>query len=383
MIEKPPSPPIRSRLAERCRDAIRAEILRGRWTGGLPSQQKLGREFQVSPPTLRSALHLLRDEGLLLIRKGKPTRILTAKASPAKFADRRPEVVLLHDAHSQPDPTGILLLTDRLHHELHRLGHGLVVFDAMASGQRGLARTLAAIDSQTRPSYYIAASVPPEVHRWLQQRSVPVLVVGSRSSGSSLPAIDIAPEATMRHAVQYLVRRGHRRLGLFMPPLTAVGAQLAHRAFLRECESMRADGVTGFVRTCRGQPDPVRRTARDLLLQRTGATAVIASGFELLVGLYAAASELRLRIPEDISVLTTQDFPILDYFHPRPTCYAFSWDRFARHISKIVDDHLRLGIWLDRFVKLLPTLREGESVKTLTNGETPRGGRLSDRVNRS
>jgi len=358
--------PLKSRLAERCRDAFRTKILEGHWMNVLPSEKQLSQEFQVSRPTLRLALHSLHEEGLLLIQKGKPTQIMSGVSVSRTPMSRRREVILLRDAQLKPDATSLLSLTDPLRHELHRLGHGLAILDALPSGSRGMERTLSEIDSHYRPAYYVLYSVPPSVQRWFQRHGVPAIILGSRPDDVQLPAIEIDPEATMHHAVDFLVRHGHRRLAYFTIAERTVGAAVSHDTFERTCASAASGGVTGIVKTCIARPDRVVQSARELLQFGKSPSALITTDLELLVGLYTTASELHLQIPSDISVLTLGQWPIADYLRPLPTCYSYSWEKLARRIARIVDDHLRLGMWPNRFWKLLPDLRAGKSVATIS-----------------
>src|SRR6185295_16411059 len=92
-----PVPGVKSRLAERLREALRTEILAGRWIDRLPGERELSRELQVSRPTLRLALWALEREGLLHIRKGQPCRITQSTTVAVHAPARRPEVILLRD----------------------------------------------------------------------------------------------------------------------------------------------------------------------------------------------------------------------------------------------------------------------------------------------
>ncbi|MCJ8507815.1 phosphonate metabolism transcriptional regulator PhnF [Rhizobium lemnae] len=58
-------------------DRIRANVSAGTYdqTGALPSEMQLATEFSVNRHTVRAAIAALSDEGLLLVEKGKGTRI--------------------------------------------------------------------------------------------------------------------------------------------------------------------------------------------------------------------------------------------------------------------------------------------------------------------
>ncbi|MBV8928742.1 MAG: FadR family transcriptional regulator [Mycobacteriaceae bacterium] len=60
------------RVAELVASRLREDILSGRLKEGdvLPSQEGLLNEFQVSPPALREAIHILETDGLISVRRG-------------------------------------------------------------------------------------------------------------------------------------------------------------------------------------------------------------------------------------------------------------------------------------------------------------------------
>ena len=60
------------RVAELVASTLREDILSGRLKEGdvLPSQESLLTEFQVGPPALREAIHILETDGLISVRRG-------------------------------------------------------------------------------------------------------------------------------------------------------------------------------------------------------------------------------------------------------------------------------------------------------------------------
>src|SRR5688572_23334916 len=70
--------PKRFSLSAQAAGSIRKAIDEGTWIEYLPSERRLCELFQVSRPTIRTALHLLAKEGLLDIRQGRRNRLLAA-----------------------------------------------------------------------------------------------------------------------------------------------------------------------------------------------------------------------------------------------------------------------------------------------------------------
>ena len=358
--------PLKSLLPERVRDAIRSDIQRGRWTGQLPSERRLAQELQVSRPTMLTALCALQTEDFVRAESGEAWYIVRRVSSRPRPAVRKAEVALLRYAKDYPDLTSLLPLTDSLRQQLHRLGYGLLIVDASAQGSKGLDQTLARIDAQYRPSFYLLSSVPRAVHRWFEGRETPTIVLGSRAPEVRLPAIEFDPDTTFRHAVQYLLRRGNRRIALLTLPSVSPGAERITRTFVNTCADWRDGEVQGVIHTTVARPQSIESIVRRMLGGARPPSAVIAAHLDFVIGLYTVAGELRLQIPRDVSVLSTCYWPILDCLRPIPTCYKFSWENMASRVARLISNYLRLGVWPTTFWNLQPTLREGDSVATLS-----------------
>src|SRR5437879_1447047 len=68
--------PKRHSLAAQSAHAIRQGIAGGIWQESLPSERRICELFQVSRPTVRTALQSLAREGLIEIRHGRRIRLL-------------------------------------------------------------------------------------------------------------------------------------------------------------------------------------------------------------------------------------------------------------------------------------------------------------------
>ncbi len=345
------------------REALRVEIVSGRWVKQLPSERHLSQEFQVGRPTLHLALRSLELEGMLRSRPGKPWIIVThPSASGRPSPKRRAMVVVVRNARVKPDLTSFLPLIDLLRQKLHRIGLDLAVVDALVRGTKELDKTLREVDAKHRPSFYFLFSVPADVHHWFQKGDVPTLIFGLRAPGVTLPAVTVDSDATIRHAIEQLHRHGHRHIGLLMPTVAGEGDACLRKAFFDCCARFRAQAS---LQMAVARPDAVKAAIRRFFVRPPFPTALITTDLELVIGAYSTLAEMGLSIPRKVSVISMWHWPILDFLSPLPTCYQIPWNRMATHSLRLINDHLRLGVWPGTFHNLLPTLREGSSVATI------------------
>lgn len=356
--------PIKSRLADRVREVIRTELIRGRWRDHLPSERSLSKQYEVSRPTLHLALRALEDEGFLRFRRGQSWKI-RERRWPSRHG-RRPEVALIRNAKVKPDITSFLPLLDIFRLQLHRLNLDLVVVDALIPGMKHLDSLLSEIEATHQARYYFLLSVPASVHRWFASHRMRAVILGSRTPDVRLPAIEFESTVAINHAIDYLIRRGHRQLGLLIHTLVAVGDTAVADIFMKTCMERADQGVKGVSQTCVARVLAVNSAVRKLLTRTVPPSAIIATDLELVMGLYTTAAELGIRIPHDLSVISLNYSPILDYLTPLPTCYQFSWERMAIRTVRLIRDFQRLKVWSNKFYQLLPTLREGDSVRKLS-----------------
>lgn len=357
---------IKSRLADRVFDLLRDQILSGRWGETLPSERHLSVELEVSRPTLHTSLCALEREGFIRGTPGQRWQVIKRPGKPVERSNRNPVVVYLRNANTKPDLTSLISVIDDLRQKLHSCGLRMVIENAFAQGTKQLNRTLMRIDEAHRPSFYILASTPPEVHRWYQAFEVPAAILGSRTDDVVLPAIDFSPESLMRHAVNHLFNRGHRRITLLQANVGGVGDMISVDTFRQTCAKHAKQGLRWTVGKPILTPPAVRNATLKYLSRPTRSSAFILTELELVMCMYSTIGELGLRIPDDVSILSTCYWPILDYLTPTPTSYESPWDRLSTRIVRIITNYQSLGDWPTASYNLLPKLRERESIANLT-----------------
>jgi DNA-binding LacI/PurR family transcriptional regulator len=173
---------------------------------------------------------------------------------------------------------------------------------------------------------FIAYSLPRDA-AVLQQvlvRGVPVVVVDEpRLPGVATVSVDDPGGA--RLAARHLVELGHRRLGIVTLPFKSDGytgrgdeARIAAATFdvaTRRLEGYRAAlaeaglaaEAVSIYECARSDEELGRQAGRDLLERATSATAVLAMSDRLALGVVAAARELRLDVPRELSVVGFDD----------------------------------------------------------------------------
>ncbi|WP_040160025.1 LacI family DNA-binding transcriptional regulator [Nigerium massiliense] len=151
------------------------------------------------------------------------------------------------------------------------------------------------------------------------QRPVPRVVINGTADG----CLSILPDefAGGYDAVRYLLERGHRRIALIgrhvTPPLPPISVTIGRR--MEGIDRAMSDAGLSFVDEHRGaawEPDLGYQGAREILSRTDDVTAVLAANDRIAFGVYQAAAERGLRIPDDLSVMSFDDEQLAGMLRP-------------------------------------------------------------------
>lgn len=145
---------------------------------------------------------------------------------------------------------------------------------------------------------------------WCNRHQIPLVSINTAPAlRENIYSVCSDDEQGMKLALDYLFRRGHRRIGLltlcFQPPEENLIQSTRFRSFLELCAG--TPGVSGFHRNLQ-QRNEIHRVLRELLDEKC--TALIATGESLGGTTAQALRDFRLRIPEDISLIASEDADI-------------------------------------------------------------------------
>lgn len=161
---------------------------------------------------------------------------------------------------------------------------------------------------------------------------VPVVVLGSPIDGVDCLFIQRERGEGVSAAVRCLASLGHRRIA-FVGGEAGVGiteARLnAYRTALSQLDLPRDDALIAL--SDYYTPDGCRALS-GLLSRKTPFTALLAMNDSVAFGAYRALADAGLRVPEDVSVISCDQFLSADYFVPRLTSVDQHNELFGRLI---------------------------------------------------
>lgn len=324
--------PKRQTLSAQAAAAIRKAVEQNAWEEFLPSERRLCEIFQVSRPTIRTALHLLAREGLIEIHQGRRNRLPPPERRGAAPQSRL-VVWVSHEPISQTTAMPYQGIND-MRAQLAEHGFTTEVRVCAARGPAAQQRKLEAFVRENRVFCCVLVSVSRELQEWCAARAIPALVLGSCHPSVTLPSLDVDYRAVCRHAAGVLRAKGHRRMALVVPNSGAAGDLVSEQGF-REGAAARPGGSAMDCRIVRHNG-----TAAQLALKLDALFADSAPPTALLVAkpqhmLFVMAWLLRrgIKVPETISLIARDHHPLFDGVIAQ---YRFEPETFAHHLSRLM-----------------------------------------------
>lgn len=176
----------------------------------------------------------------------------------------------------------------------------------------------------------------------LAGRGIPFVVMDPAGDpGQDVPAVGTTNWDGGLAATRHLLDLGHRRIGLIGGPARMM------------CSRARADGYRAALDMAGIPYDPAlvregdfhhesgRRVGLELLALPDPPTAVFAGNDLQALGLYEAARELGLRVPEELSVVGFDDLPLARWVGPPLTTVRQPLTEMAETAARMVIDLAR------------------------------------------
>jgi LacI family transcriptional regulator len=181
----------------------------------------------------------------------------------------------------------------------------------------------------------IVSPVDPSADGWAALADTMPIV----SIGDSLAAARTAGEvlfdnrAGVTLALEHLAGLGHRNIAVLTPSRASTPDRPAEVHVAAEAQRL---GLTVAIVTSAHNLSAATATARRVLRERDRPTALFCFSDSIAYGAYAAAAELGLRIPEDVSVAGYDDHPVSGLLSPGLTTVGWEIGSIMRASVRMV-----------------------------------------------
>ncbi len=201
-------------------------------------------------------------------------------------------------------------------------GYSPVTISVSSTAPDPLAGIAALIQAGLAGVISIGATHSSDLRAYLDRNNVPLVTVEERheTGGPSSLDVDLDNYSGARQAITYLTRLGHRNIAFISGPRDL--APVAARRHGYE-DGLRAEGIDFEeqfdLEGERSEDFGFAALTKLLAYDRVATTAVFVAADEIAVGLVNAAMHMKVRIPDELSVVGFDDIRAASHVSPRLT----------------------------------------------------------------
>jgi len=201
--------------------------------------------------------------------------------------------------------------------------------------------------------------MPPELQRAFAKAGVPVVLLARTVSGFVTDAVELDDKAAAYDGVTHLLRLGYRRVA-FVGGLR--GASTSRK---------RLDGYRAALRDANVPLEPALITEGDFRVEsgylagldvlKSRPDAVFIANYLMTVGFMEALRQYGMHCPEDVALVTCDDYPWMDSFSPRLTTIDLPKRELGAAAAQLLVERIEKGKGRARTITLKSALRVRES----------------------
>lgn len=323
-------------------DALLAQIIDGTLQPGelLPSERELKALLKLSRPTIRQGINALIQQGLIQRVPGKGSFVLEPETTKTPtgligLVVSRPNFYFFYPQ-----------LAAAFDERVRRANYGMVMSlhgdraDLLSEVIEGLLLTQHIVGLAITPPRFGNAS---RVIQRLRRADIPFVFIGRQDDDSQVDSVSPDNQQIGYQATRHLIALGHRRIAHlgFSDYSTGRVRLQGYQLAMSEAE-LQPEFVEVTEHIATGIPaiddeDPATRiavpahqAALQLLAKADRPTAVFCFNDIVGMGVYKAARELGLGIPQDLSLISVDNLPTVTHFEVPLTTFALPGAEIGR-----------------------------------------------------
>jgi biotin operon repressor len=321
--------------AKQVAEHLRLELLQGELSGTMPGVHPLAAELGVNHKTVKTALRMLEDEGLLVNQgRGLQRRIELPMGLPAPAL--RVTLLPYEDFNRRVD-----YMVD-LRHMLVEAGH-VASFASENMLDLGMdVMRIRRLVAASETDAWVVVAAPREVLEWFSAQPVPTFALFGRRRRVHIAATGPDHVPAMRSTVQRLVALGHQ--SIVMLQRRAADPATGARAMLGEMTELGLPTGAYNLPVWEDTPEGLRRVL-DNLFRVTPPTALIIDEAFLYHAAKEHLAQKGILAPEHVSLVCIDGDPTFNWCEP--SVAHIHWDsrplvrrivNWANNVSRGKDD---------------------------------------------
>ena len=314
--------------------AIRKAISENLWKEYLPSERRLCEMLRVSRPTIRTALHLLAQEGLIEIHQGRRNRLLASSRSNTPRQSQLIGLVTSEPMSHLSSETVQSISELRAHLAEH--GFTTEILVCPPGHARTQQRKINQFLKQYRAFCCVLISVSRELQQWFSANSLPALVLGSCHPHVKLPSLDIDYCSVCRHATGILLGKGHCRLALVVPNSEVAGDLASEAGFSEAIALHHPKDAHGTILRHNGTATSITAKLDSLFNSTHAPTALLVAKPQHVLIVIIYLLKRGLAVPDTVSLIARDHDINFSIVNPPISHYFVEEGVLARRLTRLM-----------------------------------------------
>ncbi len=302
------------------KNRIKEGIRDGTFSGKLPGERVLVKDFEVSYMTVRKAINDLVDEGILHKNTTKGTYVSSRKMTTKTtynigfFLDDR-----IKDGISSPYYS---LVFNALEKEVKEKKYNLTLFSNFDDFNP--------LNSHKKIDGVIVSCFPRLESKIQEIKDfMPVVLIDNLASDKSIPSVTTDNFNSSREAVRYLVSLGHERIAFITGLMDSAVCNDRYLGYtdVMETSGLGSDKKLVFKGDYSYESGEIG--AEEFLSLKNPPTAIVCANDSMAIGAMKQIQQYGLKIPGDISVIGFDDIKVSSMVFPPLTTIAAPVDAIS------------------------------------------------------
>jgi len=205
-----------------------------------------------------------------------------------------------------------------------------------------------------------------KLYREVQKRGIPVVFFDRRLVTIDTPYVVIDNRDAVTTLIDYLWKKGHRTLGVVTLHKESYTGMERFEAVMKRAKELGMEIKDEWVKDGMSTEMGAYRATLDLFKNDELPSALFVCNNVMVLGVLKALKELKIKIPEDISLVTFDDSFWNQIFEPPITCVAQDPEQLGMIAATMMLDRIRYPEKKLSGVVLKTHFIERESVKDLS-----------------
>lgn len=330
----------------------------------LTSENEFCEMFQFSRQTVRRAIGILEEEGLVVRRRGSGTYIADSRCCVREGRNRIAVISTYVDSYIFPKTI------QGIENYLFEKGFSVQIAftNNLLERERTILEDIAATDDVAGIIMEATKSGLPNPNLpligRLMEKGIPILFINSYYPQLQLPHVTLSDCVSAELAVKYLADAGHRKIGALMKFDDGQG-HLRYSGYLDTCRSLGIPAGDAGIVWLDTEGEGHLHDYRDRILRNfRDCTAVFCYNDKLAFQLEMLLKEEGIRVPEDISLISIDDSELAEMAEVRLTSVHHPTDYLGKKAAENLL-HMMQNRSFDGTYEFITQIVERDSVKKL------------------